>query len=144
MYHPGDANTTAWAKYTKAFVDCKVKDADETGSHGTAFSVDNVYAKLINPNGKKSANCCAPSFEDDLYSAGVDIHHNVLQFLEEGAIDLVCIATDLVMDRCTTMRAKWGLADDSGTKCNCWMDAYKEMYGVTPTVDTTLTTCTSG
>ena len=53
MYHPGDATPVVWKKYTKAFVDCKVKDVDEAGDHGTAYSVDNVYDILMNPGGTK-------------------------------------------------------------------------------------------
>ena len=52
MYHPGDLNAIEWAKYTKAFVDCKVKDEDEAGDHGTAYSVDNVYSIMKNPAGE--------------------------------------------------------------------------------------------
>jgi hypothetical protein len=120
MYHPETLDAAMWAKYTKAFVDCKVKDADEAGDHGTAFSVDNVYEIM------KTA-------------AGVDNHHHVLQFLEEGAIDLVCITTDLEMDRCDTMRAKWAV--EAGTKCDCWQAAYKELFEVDAMVDVTLSDC---
>ena len=52
MYHPGDATAEVWAKLTKAFVDCKVKDADEGEGHKKAYSVDKIYPKLTNPNGE--------------------------------------------------------------------------------------------
>ena len=51
MYHPGKLDVETWGKYTKAFVDWKVKDEDEEGDHGTAYSVDNVYNILKNPGG---------------------------------------------------------------------------------------------
>lgn len=120
MYDPEALDDAMWAKYTKAFVDCKVKDVDEEGDHGTAYSVDNVYEIM------KTA-------------AGVDIHHWLLQFLEEGAIDLVCMATDLGMDRCYTMRDKWGV--DNGTKCDCWLEAYKDLFGFDAVVDVELVEC---
>ena len=72
--------------------------------------------------------------------AGNDIHHNILQFLEEGAIDLVCIATDLEMARCDTMRDKWEVED--GTKCDCWVEAYQDLFGSDTIADADLATCT--
>ena len=71
--------------------------------------------------------------------SGQDIHNSVLRFLEEGAIDLVCIATDLDFNRCSAMREKWGV--EEGTKCNCWLEAYKAMYGVDALVDADLVDC---
>merc|ERR1719188_2799425 len=86
----------------------------------TAYGTSSIYNKASNPS-------------------EVDIHHNVLQYLEEGVIDLVCIATDLDMDRCKTMRAKFTNAG----RCDCWFAAYKAMYGAQPTVDSSrFTTCT--
>lgn len=110
-----DANE--WAKWTKAFVDCKIKVEDEEGDH-LALSRDNVYEKFVDP-------------------AGVDVHHNILQFLEEGAIDLVCLmAPSLVMDRCDVVRAKQFPNDETAAEwcgetgtCTCWKDAYTAIYG---------------
>merc|ERR1712025_381107 len=74
MYDPKSLRDSAdlWKKYTQAFTDCSVKLSDTQGDHGTAYGTDAVYEYLKNPNGK-------------------DIHHYVLQYLEEGAIDLVCV-----------------------------------------------------
>ena len=52
MYHPGELDAETWKLYTKAFVDCKVKDADEEGDHGTAYSVDNIYDIMKDPQGE--------------------------------------------------------------------------------------------
>lgn len=109
-------------KYTKAFVDCGVKDANveftKNDSQMCAYGVQGVYDKIKNPN-------------------GVDIHHNVLQYLEEGAIDLVCLSSDLTMtqgeDRCAEIRSHVNLASDKWA--NCWHAAYKGLYGVDPAID---------
>jgi len=120
MYHPAEATPETWATLTKAFTDCKVKAEDEEGDHGTAYSVDSVYDIMMDPQGE-------------------DVHHYILQFLEEGAIDLVCLATDLEFDHCDTIRAKWGV--ERGQKCDCWVGAYQELFGVGPKLDTDLGTC---
>merc|ERR550514_727715 len=97
MYSPNTiaADPALWAKLTRAFADCNVKAHDEDftkpdGSPGTAYSIESVYAALK--------------------STTTDIHHFVLQFLEEGAIDLVCLMTPLSMDRCDTIRATNGVS----------------------------------
>ena len=56
---------------------------------GSPYSAAQVYEFLKNPEGK-------------------DIHHYVLQFLEEGTIDLVCLSTDLEMEHCDVIRATAG------------------------------------
>ena len=43
------------------------------------------------------------------------------------------------MTRCDTIRAKWAV--EAGTKCNCWQDAYTQLFGYEPLVDVTLTNC---
>merc|ERR1712228_401947 len=111
-------NTTEWARLTKAFVDCQIKAHDETfakpdGSEGTAYSVDNVYELLKNPDGQ-------------------DIHHSILQFLEEGAIDLVCLMTSLSMDRCDQIRSTNNISSTS----TCWETSYVDMYGNYTVADT--------
>jgi hypothetical protein len=113
MYAPAvvSSNATEWARLTKAFVDCHIKAHDETfakpdGSEGTAYSVDKVYELLKDPDGQ-------------------DIHHSVLQFLEEGAIDLVCLMTSLSMDRCDQIRATNNVVSTSA----CWEESYVSMYG---------------
>jgi len=113
MYAPAliSSNAAEWARLTKVFVDCQIKAHDETfakpdGSEGTAYSVDNVYELLKDPDGQ-------------------DIHHSVLQFLEEGAIDLVCLMTSLSMDRCDQIRATNNVVSTSA----CWEESYAAMYG---------------
>eukprot|EP01001_Neometanema_parovale_P004445 NODE_1627_length_1657_cov_180.219035_g1548_i0.p1 GENE.NODE_1627_length_1657_cov_180.219035_g1548_i0~~NODE_1627_length_1657_cov_180.219035_g1548_i0.p1 ORF type:complete len:478 (-),score=141.81 NODE_1627_length_1657_cov_180.219035_g1548_i0:222-1601(-) len=115
MYRPKEVidSATQWAKLTKAFTDCNIKIADETNSAGhVGLSTDNVYASVKNPN-------------------NMDNHHYILQYLEEGAVDLVCLMTDLNMDRCDTIRAAQTPALESGTVSMCWLDAYVGMYGGT-------------
>ena len=76
--------------------------------------------------------------------AGVDIHHFILQYLEEGTMDLVCLSTDLVMEHCDAIREAAGAIIDQtlGTdRCNCWFDAYAAIYGVCPVVDMDFITC---
>lgn len=113
MYAPAlvSSNVTQWARLTKVFVDCQIKAHDETfakpdGSEGIAYSVDNVYELLKDPDGQ-------------------DIHHSVLQFLEEGTIDLVCLMTSLSMERCDQIRATNNVVSTSV----CWEESYVSMYG---------------
>lgn len=124
MYTPSVVanNKTKWDIYTKAFTDCGIKTEDAQGDHGIALSTANVYQKLKDPAGK-------------------DIHHNILQYLEEGAIDLVCLVTSLDMPvRCNPIREKWAASID--TSCNCFFDAYEAMYGVQPNLgDNKFTNC---
>ncbi|CAE6942844.1 unnamed protein product [Symbiodinium natans] len=122
MYNPSFVTTdaTMWAKLTKPLADCQVKTADTTATHGTVtmtvYGTDGIYALMKNPN-------------------GVDIHHSVLQYLEEGAIDLVCqMTTSLTMDRCTTQRAL-------GAASNCWEAGYNAIIA-DPTVYTAGTAST--
>ena len=56
-----------------------------------------------------------------------DIHHYVLQYLEEGTIDLVCLSSELDMAHCDVTRGNIGV--EKGQRCNCWFDAYKAIYG---------------
>jgi hypothetical protein len=69
-----------------------------------------------------------------------------LQYLEEGAVDLVCLSTDLSMpnddgdDHCEVIRAT-AEAITGVDRCNCWFDAYEAIYGACPVVDMTFTTC---
>jgi len=73
MYHQDKlkADAALWAKYSKPFKDCGIKKADTIENNKTAYSTDNIYEKIKDPK-------------------GVDIHHNVLQWIEEASIDLVC------------------------------------------------------
>jgi len=125
MYNPSALTADVWAKYTRALTDCNVKTEDlrellERGG-GKPFSTDQVYEFMKNPNGQ-------------------DIHHFILQYLEEGTIELVCLSTDLAMEHCDTIRAAAG-ATAGVDRCNCWFDAYNALYGECPKFDMTFTTC---
>jgi len=125
MYNPSALTADVWAKYTRALTDCNVKTEDlrellERGG-GKAFSTSQVYEYMKNPNGQ-------------------DIHHFILQYLEEGTIELVCLSTDLEMAHCDVIRAAAG-ATAGVDRCNCWFDAYNALYGECPKFDMTFTTC---
>ena len=116
MYAPETvtANTTRWLELTKALTDCSVKAADHTetinGREATVYGVTGVYTLLGSPSGSATPN------------------HGILQFLEEGAVDLVCVmAPSLVMDRCDVIRGTLGLASGAGS--TCWEAAYTALYG---------------
>ena len=84
MYNPSALTSDVWAKYTRALTDCSSKTVDARGG-GSPFSTSQVYDYVLDPKGK-------------------DIHHYILQYLEEGSIDLVCLSTDLDMEHCDGMR----------------------------------------
>merc|ERR550519_292387 len=101
MFAPDElADEAEWLKYTKAFTDCYIKMEDAevvTGSGGTAtaFGTDGVYQQFLNPTG------------------GIN---TVLQYLEEAAIELVCMMTDLTMyTGCATIRSHWKYNDEAVT-----------------------------
>jgi len=113
-----------WNKYTRAFTDCLIKIYDGDSNDLSSAS---VHAQL------NQASDGAPT-------------HTYLQYLEEAAIDLVCLMTDLDMsitgeggrrrlssDRCNTIRETWGIS--VGTHCDCWKDAYVGLYGSDPLVE---------
>jgi len=122
MYNPTALfDADVWALYTRALTDCNVKTEDLVLRGGKPYSTSQVYEFLIDPEGQ-------------------DIHHYILQYLEEGAIEVVCLATDLEMAACDVIRATAG-ATGGVDRCNCWFDAYKAIYGVCPNVDMTFTQC---
>jgi len=117
MYDPKSlsADATRWGVLTKSLVDCKIKEKDTTMEKGgrtmNVYSVAGVYALL-----KKAG--------------GVDTHHPILQFLEEGAIELVCLAVpEMKMDHCDKVRKANAVTTEPST---CWHQAYKGMYGSLP------------
>ena len=121
MYRPDDLDQETWDKWTRALTDCNAKTVDYEESRGGAqLSTKQVYDVMKNPNYK-------------------DVHHNLLQYLEEGSIDLVCLSTDLEMSHCDVTRG----ANNAvvGDHCNCWFDAYQAIYGVCPVVDTEFKHC---
>ena len=133
MYDPDALDQDTWDKYTRALTDCNAKTEDYVASRsgGTPYSTSQVYGYLKDPENK-------------------DIHHYILQYLEEGTMDLVCLSTDIVMDHCDAIREAAQHVDEH---CNCWFDAYKAIYGVCPAVDiafgecagtTVATECTGG
>ena len=113
-----------WNMWTRALTDCNAKTEDyvESRAGGAQLSTSQIYEKICDPQKK-------------------DIHHNVLQYLEEGSIDLVCLSTDLEMDHCDVTRASSGA--EFGDHCNCWFDAYQAIWGVCPVVDTEFRHCQS-
>ena len=124
MYNPtpltDDKDT--WLKWTRALTDCNSKTADYISrSGGRAFSTSQVYEYLLDPKGK-----------------GIS-HHFILQYLEEGTFDLLCLSTDYDADHCTAIRTTAG--NVIGERCNCWFDAYKALYGKCPVFDMEFTTC---
>ena len=82
-------NPDLWAIWTRALTDCNSKTVDADRKGGMPFSTSQVYDHMKDPNYK-------------------DIHHYILQYLEEGAIELVCLSTDLDMEHCDTMRETAG------------------------------------
>jgi hypothetical protein len=118
MYDPASLTADRWAELSKSLVDCNIKENDTTmqknGQDMTVYSVANVYTLLQ-------------------AAGGQDTHHPILQFLEEGAIELVCLAVpSLVMDHCEEVRTANGVTTEPST---CWHQAYAELYGSDPRVE---------
>lgn len=124
-----------WEKYTRVLTDCNVKQVKEINDEcHTGYSMDEVY-----------------QFMTDASSSSFS-HHYLLQFLEEGAIDVVCLVAEPGLDeRCDIARANMGLdvTDENfsiaDNYCDCWMDAYREIYPDQPDpmniVDVNFQTC---
>eukprot|EP01083_Nonionella_stella_P003745 10762_1 len=138
MYTPSDVinDVSQWNKLTKPLVDCSIKTEDEThegtGLNGatvtvTIYSTESIYEVISDPSSYGQGGGPTPSG---------DIHNFVLQYLEEGTIDLVCLMTNLNMSRCDTIRERIG-----GQYCDCWMEAYEAMYGEAPQTDMNFTEC---
>ena len=122
MYHPDLLDADTWALWTRALTDCNVKTVDYVASRGGAqLSTSEVYEVMKNPN-------------------YYDVHHNILQYLEEGTIDLVCLSTNMEMSHCDATREASGYVDH---RCNCWFDAYEAIYKVCPVVDMEFAHCSN-
>merc|ERR1739848_688290 len=81
------------------------------------FDIEGIYQKILNP-------------------AGTDIKNYVLQYLEEGLIDLVCLMTPLAKKRCDVIRC----VRDVNTYSTCWQAAWTLLAtenGWDPTAATT-------
>ena len=91
----------------------RIKLADGNG-HGNDLGTQSVY-NILNKASDESAV------------------HPYLQYLEESAIDLVCLMTDLDMPRCDTIRDAWNIG--KGAHCDCWKGAYMELYCSNPEVE---------
>ncbi len=85
MYAPKSVtdNETQWTNLTSSFKACGVKAKDSSGEHGVIYSVDSIYKVVKDPKGQ-------------------DTHHSIMRFLEEGAIDMVCLMTSLSGSFCRT------------------------------------------
>ena len=104
------SNQTLWDLYTQCFVDCDIKTTTKTDGQITAYSTSDIYQWTVDNSGS------------------LDIHNYALQYLEEGAVELVCIMTNLEMDHCDDIRAEHGM--QTGDVSNCWHNAYLQMFGV--------------
>lgn len=114
MYNPSSVTSSPseWAKLTRAFTDCQVKTANVVDGMITIFGTDGVYEVLKSPNTQ----------------TGPPVHNFILQYLEEGAIDLVCAMTSsFTFERCDAVRASLGVT--AGTASTCWEGAYTALYG---------------
>ena len=58
MYHPEDVDEATYALYTKALVDCKVKDETEYSDEApTGYNVDETYEFVVSPGGRFKVIC---------------------------------------------------------------------------------------
>lgn len=126
MNDPSSLDSMAeWSKYTKSIKDCRVKienyEYTDDGKTKIEYGLDDVHTVLKNAY---TQNVVAAEF----------VHHTILQFLEEAAIDLVCLMTEKFdSTRCTKIRTDiWGIefAKGSGVAFNCWQAGYKGLYDV--------------
>lgn len=137
MYHPSNVanDYTEWTRLVQTFADCHVKDTDVTlPGEPTGYGRDSVFEMLSDPNGNSIVTG--------------DIHNQLLQFLEEGSVDLACLMVDSSVstlvpgfERCVVIREAWGLADDEIS--DCFVNGYTTLFGEAPSLsDNTLTTAT--
>ncbi len=53
MFHPLDVDADSYGLFTKAFVDCKVKDVTEESDHApTGYNVDEIFDMVTAAGGK--------------------------------------------------------------------------------------------
>lgn len=108
MFAPNDLGI--WDQLTQVLADCGVKD-ESNGEVGSAaiISFDDVLVTMENAVG--------------------DPKNTILQFLEEAALELLCIMADTgTWDKgghCDDFRLDHGLAE--GQSSDCWEDYYYSM-----------------
>lgn len=137
-------NVTAWNELVKPWVDCHVKDhqesVEENGRTIIGYRLADIYTILSNPKGN--------SVMTGQPTGSGNINNQVLQFLEEGSVDLTCLmvnsdAATLVpgMSRCVTIRNAWGLSDTQYS--DCWVAGYTSLFGSAPATSGASVTLTS-
>mmetsp|Transcript_12848 Transcript_12848/g.33046 ORF Transcript_12848/g.33046 Transcript_12848/m.33046 type:complete len:297 (-) Transcript_12848:34-924(-) len=110
-------STSTWDKYTRAFKDCAVKttpDYRKDGDKGPmVYSYDSIRGLVVD-------------------AGGVDTHNGILQFIEEGSMELAClmVSYNLKEPECSDMEERSGVA--MSTRSTCWHAAYKGLWGEDP------------
>eukprot|EP01135_Chromosphaera_perkinsii_P003647 Nk52_evm26s250 gene=Nk52_evmTU26s250 len=137
MYDPTKISTQFDAA-VKPLTDCHIKDSQKTvnGIVGYSLSEIKTIATAVKTNSV---------FNGQPTGTG-QVHNQVLQFLEEGSLDLVCLMTTISNSMCDSIRAQWQLS--AGQISDCWVAGYTALYGaptsgLTTTSTTFCSTCTS-
>jgi len=133
MFEPDAINQENWAALTKVFKDCKIKEEDTVDGMINIWSTDSVYKVVTMSSDNPAAGTARGGY-----------HHGILQFLEEGAIDLVCLMCPSFSmggdhERCDDARSNLGIDTSCPTRSSCWEAAYGEMYGYIPVIEETTT-----
>lgn len=153
MYHQDvlRENSTRWEEITRVFTDCGVKTQDGrrlSVGGGRWRSKRQPRTPLSSLSRRTTSFRTLRSLPDQstqtIHAALLDItkiahpskHHTFLRFLEEGVIDVVCLAVPSFgesFQRCIDIRA--GISNwETDKGCNCWFAAYEGLYGLVPQV----------
>eukprot|EP00657_Telonema_sp_P-1_P010803 TRINITY_DN5396_c0_g1_i1.p1 TRINITY_DN5396_c0_g1~~TRINITY_DN5396_c0_g1_i1.p1 ORF type:complete len:213 (+),score=59.64 TRINITY_DN5396_c0_g1_i1:67-705(+) len=127
MFTPSSISAGNWtAKYGKMALDCHIKETQTTGETGqTVWTTSEIYTILSDPKGNSV-------FTGQPTSGSGAVNNQVLQWIEEAALDLVCLATDVSDTICDNIRAKWQLS--TGQHSDCWLAGWEAVMGHAPPV----------
>mmetsp|Transcript_33829 Transcript_33829/g.85541 ORF Transcript_33829/g.85541 Transcript_33829/m.85541 type:complete len:176 (+) Transcript_33829:543-1070(+) len=108
-----------WDKNTRVFWDCGIKTTPDYRKDGDTgpwvYSYDSMQGLVVD-------------------AGKVDTHHSILQFIEEGSMELAClmVSFNIKQPECSDMAKRSGV--EMTTRSTCWHEAYKAMWGEDPAI----------
>lgn len=110
MFGVASLSESDWNSITSVMTDCDIKTSSYIGAtpSETYYGSEDLYALMTNPENT------------------LDIHNEVLKYLEESQLELICIMADTgswdAMGHCDGFRDSRGLAE--GESSTCWESYY--------------------